>query len=94
MLNMSIISENAKIIEIVKISNLNKTNFSSNENIKLDWSNYIVNIKTNVESFSLNNFFSNLSVVQKDFAFLMVIVIVFITILGIISLIKISSRRL
>lgn len=85
-------SLNNKTVEAVNTTDFSKTIFESNNSTTFEYTNYILNVHSNLNSFTLNNFWINLSNIQRDI-FGVIILVVSISIIYItISFIKQQSK--
>lgn len=68
MINISVISQNQKTIDIIDISNYSviSTN-NSNQTAMLGYNNYILDIHTSSSSFTSANFWNNLTSISNDY---------------------------
>jgi hypothetical protein len=88
MINLSVISQNNKTISIQEIGNQSNYVFSSGVNVPLDYTNYFVNIKTNLSEVQLTSLFSSASNISTDYTFFIVLACVFFSLLLLIKLVK------
>lgn len=79
-INVIFQSQNNKIIEVTDLNTFNKVNSSlaTNESLQLDYSNYLIDIKSSASSFTIDNAFTNVSAFNDDIIFVILFVGLFI----------------
>jgi hypothetical protein len=79
MINLTIQSQNFKDVSIVDITTFQEINTTVNNiSTEIPYSNYLLKIQSSTSSFTFNNFWSNITDIQKD------TILIFITLLIII----------
>lgn len=85
-------SLNNKSIEAVNTTDFTKVIFESNNATSFEYTNYILNIHSNLNSFTLNNFWSNLSNIQRDIFGVIILIVSLMIIFVTVSFIKQQSK--
>jgi hypothetical protein len=89
MINLTIQSENLKIIDLIRLSDFSISNsFLNNQTINATYDNYIIKILNSEASFTLNNFWSNTEGFLNNIIFIVLIGIILIVITSFIRMLK------
>lgn len=85
-------STNNKTIELIKLVDMSKIEFVTNNQTTVNYDNYILSIHTSIQSLTLSNFWSNLSTIKQDFVVFVLAAISIVIIFFVIKLIKLQAR--
>jgi len=79
MINLTVQSQNNKMIDIISIdTNSLAASISNNQSVNLLYDNYILQIQTSTSSFAFSNFWNTLNSVTQDALFIAFVILILI----------------
>lgn len=85
-------SLNNKTVDLVKLDDMSKVQFPTNNLTTVTYDNYVLNIHTSVQSFTLDSFWRNLTNLQQDFILFALLAVAIVIIVLIVKFVKIQAR--
>lgn len=89
-INLTVQSQNSKIIDIIDINNFQtvSSGLKNNQTVELGFSNYLIDIKSSAESMTIDNLFTNVDKFNSDIIFVVLFVSLFVILMAGIEFLK------